>query len=288
MNQVSINAKTTVCAVIGNPIEHSLSPDIHNACFAHLGLNWVYVAFRVENIQQAVEGIRAFNLRGVSVTIPHKISVLQYLDSIDTAAQTIGSINTIVNRQGRLFGYNSDGEGALQALDDRGRNPAGKNVLILGSGGAARAIAFTLALKSKPGRLGIMGVIPDELEKLADDIRDRTGCTVAASPLTPEHLQQILPEVNILINCTPVGMYPQIQHTPVPPQLLQPGHVVFDIVYNPLKTQLLIDAQRAGAVTISGIEMFLNQAAIQFELWTEQKAPREIMRNILLQHFKNP
>jgi len=287
MNQVSINAKTAICAVIGNPIEHSLSPAIHNACFTHRGLNWAYVAFRVENIQQAINGIRGLNIRGVSVTIPHKISALPYLDGIDATAQTIGSINTIVNTQGRLFGYNSDGAGALQALHDQGHDPAGKHVLILGSGGAARAIAFTLALKSRPGRLGIMGIIPEELGKLADDIKDKAEYAVATGPLTPEHLQKILPEVDILINCTPVGMYPQIQHTPVPAQLLQPKHVVFDIVYNPLKTRLLADAQHAGAVAISGIEMFLNQAAIQFELWTEQKAPKEIMRNILIRHFQN-
>ncbi len=288
MHRMNINAKTTVCAVIGNPIEHSLSPDIHNACFAQLGLNWAYVAFRVENIRQAIDGIRALNIRGVSVTIPHKISALQYLDRIDATAQTIGSVNTIVNEQGRLIGYNSDGEGALQSLRDQGHDPAGRNVLILGSGGAARAIAVTLALKATPARLAVMGIIPEELGTLAADLREKTGCAVAAVPLTPEHLQQALPAADVLINCTPVGMYPQIQHSPVPELLLHSRHVVFDVVYNPLRTRLLADARRAGAAAVSGIEMFINQAAMQFELWTGRPAPKEIMRTILLRHFDSP
>ena len=146
MNAVPIDGRTTICAVIGNPIEHSLSPAIHNAAFAARGINGAYVAFNVTHLKKAIEGIRGLGIRGVSVTIPHKIAVMPLLDTIDETARTIGSINTIVNTGGHLAGYNSDGIGALQALRDAGCNPTGKRVTILGSGGAARAIAVTIVV----------------------------------------------------------------------------------------------------------------------------------------------
>lgn len=280
-----INAKTTVCAVIGNPIEHSLSPDIHNAAFAAAGINWAYVAFRVESVQKAIDGIRALNIKGVSVTIPHKIEALRFLDSVDETALKIGSINTIVHADGHLKGYNSDGEGALKALRDAGHDPAGKKVVMLGSGGAARAIAFTLALKARPKSLSITGIAADELARLAGDIKNKTPVSPLTFPLTDEAVQEALATDAIIINCTPVGMYPKIHESPVPAALLKPRHAVLDIVYNPLKTKLLQDAEKAGASTISGIEMFLNQAVIQFELWTGMQAPKEVMRQVLIKHF---
>jgi len=280
-----INAKTTICAVIGNPIEHSLSPDIHNAAFASRGINWAYVAFRVETVQQAIGGIRALNIKGVSVTIPHKVEAMRYLDSVDETALKIGSINTIVNSDGHLKGYNSDGEGALKALRDAGHDPSGKSVLMLGSGGAARAVAFTLALKARPKSLAIMGIASEELACLAGDIRDKTPVSPQVLPRTDETLQKSLASADIIINCTPVGMHPKVHESPVPATLLKSRHAVFDIVYNPLTTALLKDAGKAGAATISGIEMFLNQAVIQFELWTGLQAPQEVMREVLVKHF---
>jgi len=286
MDKQKIDASTVICAVIGNPIEHSLSPAIHNAAFAACGLNWAYVAFRVAALKQAIEGIRALGIRGVSVTIPHKVAVMPLLDTVDEAARTIGSINTIVNTNGQLAGYNSDGEGALQALRDAGFDSAGKRVVILGSGGAARAIAIALALKAPPEKLTILGAEEQEVLKLSSDSARRGTVAVAGELLTDTSLSSALPDCEILIHATPIGMHPKSDQSLVPVNLLHKNLVVFDIVYNPLKTRLLMDAERAGCTVITGIEMFLNQAAVQFKLWTGQEPPKKVMRAVLENHFK--
>lgn len=284
----AVTAATTVCAVIGNPVGHSLSPDIHNAAFAHLGLDWVYAAFRVEDIEGAIAGIRALGIRGVSVTIPHKVASLRLLDSVDETAHKIGAINTIVNAGGRLHGVNTDGAGALKALTDAGSDPAGAGVLILGSGGAARAIAFTLADRAQPERLAIAGILPDEVSALCADIGQRTRIRPQPVAMDADSLAPELARADILINCTPLGMHPHTDSSPVPAGLLCGRHVVFDIVYNPLTTRLLADAASRGCGTLRGIEMFLNQAALQFELWTGREAPAGVMREVLTGAFTAP
>ncbi len=281
-----IDAKTGLCAVIGDPIEHSLSPAIHNAAFQELGLNFVYLAFRVKKIQEAVEGIRALNIRGVSVTIPHKVAILKFLDNIDEVAQNIGSVNTVINDNGILTGYNSDSEGALKALEDAGIEPADRNVLILGSGGAARAIAFGLAMKKDVASLNILGIIKDELEKLVKDISLKTPAAVSGEMLTPHTLERMIERNNILIHSTPVGMYPKIEESLVPQNFLRKDLTVLDIVYNPLRTRLIEEAQGVGAKAVPGVEMFVNQAVVQFELWTKKKAPVSLMRLVVEKHLE--
>jgi shikimate dehydrogenase len=285
MNAVPVDGRTTICAVIGNPVEHSLSPAIHNAAFAACTINWAYVAFRVTHLEKAVEGIRGLNIRGVSVTIPHKVAVIPLLDSIHDTARAIGSINTIVNTGGHLAGYNSDGTGALKALSDAGCNPAGKRVVVLGSGGAARAIAVTMALQAKPAALTLLGIIKEEREQLSSDIAAKSNLQPAAAELSSAGLTAALQKCDLLINATPVGMYPKSDKSPVPRDLLHKHTAVFDIVYNPRKTRLLRDAEQAGCTVVSGMEMFLNQAAVQFTLWTGQPAPVDVMRAVLEKHF---
>jgi shikimate dehydrogenase len=285
MNAVPIDGRTTICAVIGNPIEHSLSPAIHNAAFAARGINGAYVAFNVTQLKKAIEGIRGLGIRGVSVTIPHKIAVMPLLDTIDETARTIGSINTIVNTGGHLAGYNSDGIGALQALRDAGCNPTGKRVTILGSGGAARAIAVTMSLQAPPAALTLLGIIPEELALLSSDIAATGALKPALGVLSAEGLNAALQHCDLLVNATPVGMYPKTDESLIPRDLLLKQPAVFDIVYNPRKTKLLGDALQAGCTVVSGIEMFLNQAAVQFTLWTGQPAPVEVMRAVLDKHF---
>lgn len=283
MNAVPVDGRTTICAVIGNPVEHSLSPAIHNAAFAACGINWAYVAFSVTHLENAIAGIRGLGIRGVSVTIPHKVAVMPLLDSINDTARTIGSVNTIVNNGGNLAGYNSDGTGALKALCDAGCNPAGKRVVMLGSGGAARAIAVTMALQNPPAALTLLGIIKEEREQLSSDIAAKSSLKPVT--VSPDGLSAVLPECDLLINTTPVGMYPISEDSPVPRELLKKQTVVFDIVYNPRKTRLLRDAEQAGCTAVSGIEMFLNQAAIQFALWTGREAPLGVMRAVLEKHF---
>jgi shikimate dehydrogenase len=278
-----IDAKTKVCALFGHPVGHSRSPEIHNAAFEALGLPFVYVAHDVEpgQVAKALDGVRAMGYRGLSVTIPHKVEAMHGVDEVDEIAQGIGCINTVVNDGGRLKGYNSDGLGALGALRDADADPRGKRVVMLGSGGAARAIAVSIARQSPPRQITILGVVLDELERLVQDVGECGRTVVEGAELTPQSLQTALSKADLLLHCSPVGMHPKEDASLVPPELLRPGLVVFDAVYNPRRTKLLKEAAAAGCRTIEGIEMFLGQAYVQFELWTGQQAPRDVMRQVL-------
>jgi shikimate dehydrogenase len=283
---MDINAHTRFCGVIGNPVEHSLSPAIHNAAFQKLGLNFVYLAFRVEAIGDAIKGLRALgNFRGASVTIPHKVAAVPFLDSVEPTARHIGAINTIVADGGTLTGYNTDVTGALRALREGGVSLKGQRVVMLGSGGAARAIAFALGTEAGIDRLTILGIDGQERTALARDLESKLEMTVQESLLDEGTLRKALPDVQVLIHCTPMGMSPKVQETSVPSTLLHAGLTVMDIVYNPRDTRLLKDAKMAGCRTISGIEMFLHQAVAQFELWTNQAAPTDVMRAVLESRF---
>ncbi len=283
---MDINAHTQFCGVIGNPVEHSLSPAIHNAAFQKLGLNFVYLAFRVEAIGDAIKGLRALgNFRGASVTIPHKVAAVPFLDAVEPTARHIGAINTIVAEGGTLTGYNTDATGALRALREGGVALKGQHVVMLGSGGAARAIAFALGTEAGIARLSLLGIDERERTALAQDLQSKTGLAVQVAPLDDATLRQVLPEAQVLIHCTPMGMSPNVQGTSVPAPLLHAGLTVMDIVYNPRETRLLKEAKAAGCRTIPGLEMFLHQAAAQFELWTNQAAPTDVMRAVLESRF---
>ncbi len=281
-----ISPQTRVCAVIGNPVAHSMSPAIHNRAFAELGLDYVYVAFRVEDIRAAMQGMRALdNFRGMSVTIPHKVSIIKHLDEVAAVDRSIGSVNTVVNDGGRLIGHGTDGPGALKALVDARVKVARRNVTILGSGGAARAIAFTLAAKAPPTSLTLLGVIEPELKALARDLVKHTEANASWALMNPATLEARLAESHVVIHCTPVGMHPKSQASVVPKAWLHRELAVMDIVYNPLKTKLITDAEDRGLTTVSGVEMFVNQAVLQFELWTGKKAPRDAMRAVVLERL---
>ena len=283
---MEINAHTQLCGVIGNPVEHSLSPAIHNAAFQKLGLNFVYLAFRVEAIGDAIKGLRALgNFRGASVTIPHKVASIPFLDSVEPTACNIGAINTIVAAGGTLTGYNTDTTGALRALREGAVALKGRRVIMLGSGGAARAIAFALGIEAGIDRLTILGIDDRERTVLVRDLQSKTGMTVQESPLEEGTLRKVLPDAQVLIHCTPMGMSPKVHETSVPAALLHAGLTVMDIVYNPRDTRLLKEAKAAGCRVIPGIEMFLHQAAAQFELWSNQAAPTDVMRAVLEARF---
>src|SRR5215217_4288147 len=240
---MDINARTQFCGVIGNPIEHSLSPAIHNAAFEELGINCVYLAWQVESIKEAIIGLRALgNFRGASVTIPHKVSAMPFLDHVDVTAQKIGAINTIVAESGRLIGYNTDATGALRALRESGAVLRDKQVAVLGSGGAARAIAFALTVNPEIKQLTLLGVDDREREVLAKSLRLTATFNVDDYHLNDVNLRRVLPSSQLLIHCTPVGMSPKTELTCVPPSLLHRGLTVMDIVYNPRETVLLKDA----------------------------------------------
>ena len=279
-----ISGKTIVCGIIGDPIEHTMSPAMHNTAFQTLGLDYTYVPFRVKSLElkKAIEGIRGLNLRGLNVTIPHKVAVMQFLERIDPLAEKIGAVNTIVNDDGILSGYNTDATGFLQTLHDKDVDPEDKKVLLLGAGGAARAIGNVLA--GEKARITILNR-RQELswaEDLARLLMRHYGAKVNAGELTPENLQRAIEGVDIVVNSTSLGMSPDDDQTPVPADLLGASLTVFDVVYNPLETRLLREAKTAGAKTISGLEMLVRQGAVAFEKWTGIKAPVDVMRQSAL------
>jgi shikimate dehydrogenase len=276
---MQITAHTRVCAVIGDPVGHSLSPQIHNAAFQALGLDFTYVAFHVKRGEagDALRAVRALGIRGLSVTIPHKVDVIPHLDEIDAVARDIGSVNTVVNEGGRLLGTSTDGPGALRALAASRVEAAGRSVLLLGSGGAARAVAFALATLDPLPRLRILGIEESELSRLASDLTSRKGLPVEAEPLGEKALERGLAEAEVVIHATPVGMAPRVGESVVPARWLRKDLGVFDVVYTPFETKLLRESAAAGARTVPGLGMFVQQAAIQFELWTGKPAPVEVM-----------
>lgn len=284
MKSNSITNDTKICAVIGNPIAHSLSPTIHNAAFNALNLDFVYLAFRVEDVKGALGGMRALsNFRGMSVTIPHKIEAMKYVDEVMEVDRSIGSINTIINEQGRLIGLGTDGPGALKALVDADVKLDGKNILMLGSGGAARAIAFTLARNTQLSKLILMDVNEPTLQGLSTDLKTGTEASIESVLLTSNSLANTMKHTDVIINCTPVGMHPNEGVSLIPVEHFRSGQVVFDIVYTPLETRLLADARSQGLKVISGVEMFINQAVLQFRHFTGVDAPVDIMRRVVME-----
>jgi shikimate dehydrogenase len=282
----SISSSTQFCAVIGNPIAHSLSPAIHNAAFAELDLDFVYVACRVEDIKNALAGMRALNnFRGMSITIPHKIEAMKYVDEIAELDRTIGSINTVINEQGKLVGLGTDGPGALKAIVDAGVEIDNKNILILGSGGAARAISFTLARNAKLEKLSILDINEIMLQQLTTDLKAGTDTLIKSELLSERSLAVAMENADVIIHCTPIGMHPNEDASLIPAEFFQPKQVIFDIVYTPLETKLLAKAKSRGLKVISGVDMFINQAVLQFEHFTGIDAPIEVMHRVVMEHL---
>jgi shikimate dehydrogenase len=275
----AIDADTGLCGVIGHPVGHSLSPHLHNAAFAAAGLNFVYLAFDVTEVGPFLMGMRATqSFRGLSVTIPHKLAVIPHLDSLDPLAAKIGSVNSITNEEGKLIGSTTDGLGAVRAFDQKKIDLTGRRILFLGSGGAVRSVAFTMADRCMPGQITILGRTRSKVEELVADIKNGTKARVLAGSLTDD-IRSAMDEHEIVIQGTPVGMsQEQISSSCVPSETISPEHVVFDMVYRPHRTQLIADAERAGAAVIHGIEMLIHQAALQFERWMGLPAPVTAMR----------
>ncbi|PLY00994.1 MAG: shikimate dehydrogenase [Desulfuromonas sp.] len=280
----SIGYHTKLCAVIGNPISHSMSPAIHNAGYDALDLDFVYFPCEVEDVKGMLDGMRAMhNFRGLSVTIPHKLAVIPYLDEINEVDKHIGSINTVVKEGDKLIGLGTDGPGALKAFLDAGVDFNGKVVTMLGCGGVARAIAFTLADQTALSELVLLDIDADFLKGLASDMENGTDKKISSALLNEQALVDAMQKSDVIINCTPLGMHPREDATPVPQELFRAGQVVFDAVYNPLETRLLKEAKASGCLTISGVEMFVNQAVLQFEHFTGEDAPVEVMHKVVME-----
>lgn len=267
-----VSGNTKVCCLIGDPVEHSLSPLIHNAGYEALGINFIYIPFRVKDIKQATDAIRGLGIHGASVTIPHKVAAIQYIDNIDEVAKEIGAVNTIINNNGTLMGYNTDGTAALQALEEL-TTLGGKKAALVGGGGAALAIA--MGLKRNDMKLVVLNRTVEKARELAK--------LVNADDFGGLEQLPIVSSVDILINATSVGMWPMVNESIIPKGLLHDGLIVFDIVYNPKETRLLIEAREKGCTVIYGYKMLLYQAARQFELFTGHQAPLQVMERVLIE-----
>lgn len=282
---MDITGKTRVCGVIGDPIEHTLSPVMHNAAFDALKLDYAFLAFRVKSagVENCMNGMRAFNIRGLNVTMPHKSAVMKFLDRIDLSAQIVNSVNTILNRDGKLFGFNTDGVGALRALRENGVELKGRKILLLGAGGAARAIAYTMAKEGD--ELAVLNRTLKPAQDLSKLLEKTASKKIISGALSPKEIQQNLQDSDILINATSVGMKPKAEESLIPPKLLRPNLAVMDIVYNPIETKLAREAKAASAKVVSGVEMLIYQGAASFEIWTGKSAPVGVMRQAALNHL---
>lgn len=259
-----------VFGLLGNPVAHSLSPKMHRAAFEAMGIRADYVAFQVVDLKQAVMGIRGLGIRGTSVTIPFKERVMPLLDEMDRVALAIGAVNTVVNLEGVLKGTNTDWLGFMRALESR-ISVRGKEVAILGAGGAARAAAYgVIAAGGEP-------ILVNRNSEKATVAARELGC----SWLPWEKIGEL--RAHVLVNATPVGMAPSCDECPVDPEILGRFSLVVDMVYNPLFTKLLEEAEVRGIDTMTGVEMLVQQAAEQIRIWTGMEPPVDIMRKVVME-----
>jgi shikimate dehydrogenase len=283
---MKISGKTRVCGIIGDPVEHTLSPAMHNAAFEELNLDFVYVAFRVgkDELREAIVGAKNLDIRGLNVTMPHKNAVMKYLDEADPIARSIAAVNTILNDKGRLIGYNTDGIGALKALEENGISLNGKKLLLLGAGGAGKAIAFHAAQEVE--ELQILNRTTQKAKDLAEALCKKFGNKIEGNSLSAKTIERELEDADMVVNATSVGMYPNDDQSPIDPCWLKPDLCVMDIVYNPVETKLALDAKSVGAKVVSGVEMLVYQGAASFEIWTDHQAPVKVMKQAVLSKLR--
>lgn len=269
---MKVTGKTKILGIFGYPVEHTLSPLMHNSAFKALGLDMCYLPFKVtsEDLPQAINAIRALNILGVNITAPHKEKAITLLDEVDREALFIGAVNTIVNSDGRLKGYNTDGKGFISSLSEEGISIDGKEILIIGAGGASRAISYYLSENAK--RVCLYDIDRAKVENLTNDFRKIRNNVFIADSI------EKLKEFDITINATPSGLKPD-DPLPLNPDLIKPHMVVCDLIYK--KTELLKKAESKGAKIIGGLGMLLWQGVLAFELWTGIKPPVEVMRKAL-------
>lgn len=284
-----IDGHTRLVGLIGYPVEHTRSPQMHNAAFDALNLNYCYVPLPVAptDLSAAIAGLAVLGFVGVNVTIPHKQAVIPYLDELSAEAQAIGAVNTIVFASGRRIGYNTDGAGFLRALTDRGFSAAGRRALVLGAGGAARAVVH--ALSQAGAEVTVLNRTEAKAASLAAELRRCGLGPIQSGALAAEHIAALAPTVDLVVNATSVGMGPHIGETPWPAEVAFPATAIaYDLIYSGAAgarpTAFLRQAEAAGAQTLDGSYMLVYQGALAFEKWTEQPAPVEVMMAALMGH----
>ncbi len=281
-----ITGKTKVVGVIGHPIEHSMSPPMHNNAFKELNMDYVYVAFHVlpENIEKLIESCKTLDIKGLNVTIPHKTSVIPFLDEIDPTAKKIGAVNTIQFKNGIAKGFNTDGIGAIKSIQEY-TTLKGKNVLIIGAGGASKAISFTL-INENINSLVIANRSKENACNLIENIKMQCDFE-EISYVDIKDASELIDDVDIIINTTPIGMYPKHEvEPPIKTDKINEKHIVMDVIYNPLETELLKEARLNGATTINGTSMLINQGLESFKIFTGCKASYKSFEEALMEQLK--
>jgi shikimate dehydrogenase len=274
--ELSINGHTKILGIIGEPIEHSKSPLLHNYISAFKNINAVYVPFKVspDNLSDAVNGLRSLNVIGFNVTVPHKNNVLHYLDGVSEEAMLIGAVNTVKNIDGKLWGYNTDGDGFLRSFNEEtGNSFLNKSVVIIGAGGAARAIAVKAVLEGASSVV-ILNRTVDKAKELSVYINDKIANCCTFAGMEYSDVKNVVMDCEVIINTTSVGMYPEIDKCPIEAyRLLNNKHIVYDIIYNPLRTELLKAAEEKGSIAVNGLGMLFYQGIYAYEKWLAIQFP---------------
>ncbi len=280
MDLEKLDAKKKICGIIGNPLVHTLSPHMHNAAFSKRGLNFKFYTFEIreEEIASTLKILKKKKFRGLSVTHPFKVKIMEHLDNVDDLANDIGAVNTVVNDDGKLTGFNTDSPAAVEALR---RNEVelehGRDIMILGAGGAARSVALPLV------RMGRDIIIANRSFERARELALKFKSQGSIKVIILDEIKEIIEDVDILINCTPIGLKGGPLGSPISPELLRKDMIVFDMVYSPKNTELISAAKERGAKVIYGYEMFLYQGIMAFEKWTCEKAPVDVMKKVVLE-----
>ena len=279
------NYRAELVGAFGCPIDENPTGVMEEAAFAAKGLHYRYLTIKVKkgDLKAAMDGVRAMNMRGINLTIPHKVEVLQYLDELSPAAAIIGAVNTVVNKDGRLFGENTDGKGFIRSLEDAGVSVKDKHIVVLGAGGAARAISVECAL-SGAKKVTIVNVTRTRGEELTRLLQEKTDAEAAY--VSWDHTFSVPEDTDILVNATSIGLYPNVNEKPdVDYDTVTERMVVTDVVFNDPHTLFLQEAEKRGAKTVNGLGMLANQGALNFTLWTGVEAPVGVMTETLIQEF---
>ncbi len=279
----------SVVGIIGHPITHSLSPLMHNTAFEIKGLDYIYLSFDVvsENLEDAMKGMVGLGIRGFNVTIPHKEKIVQYLNKISDEANIIGAVNTVVNENGILTGYNTDVNGIVKTLEPYKEELENSEVSLFGAGGATRSILYALIRNFNVGKINLINRTKERAEQLKDYYSEKMLFeNISTFELVPPDLKEIIFNSKVLINATSLGMFPETDDSPVlSEEFFNDKQIVFDVIYNPLKTKFLQLAESSGATVVNGLKMFVEQGSKAFELWTGEEMPKEEITKVVEQEL---
>ena len=285
-----IRASTGVLGVIGDPVGHSFSPDMHNAAIEALGIDLCYAAFHVlpERVGEALAGLKGLGIRGLNVTIPHKLAVMTHLDGISEEALAVGAVNTIVNEGGELTGHNTDVYGVLTALErTAGFIRLPDHVVVIGAGGVARAIVYALGSRPEVERLTVLNRTVSRAESLALDMEKITGKPISVGAFDPAEQIRTFADAGLLVNATSLGMHPEVDGSPLlDAGAIHPDLVLYDTVFNPLETRLMTQFRERGGKAFGGLDMLVYQGARSFAIWTGVEPPTDVMRQAVIGRFQ--